>query len=130
MQKKSPRRTIFPCFGFGFGGGFVDVCGQTLDVLRPEDTVLGALPYCHPVRPLTVSWRVLNNESSIILVNLIFHFEIVQQGLVVVLCSEAGITKIAVGITPVLDTSIIVQTQFVGDDKRHLCVLQTLPEEQ
>ena len=29
-----------------------------------------------------------------------------------------------------LKTSVVIQTQFVGDDKGHLRVLQTLPEKQ
>ena len=47
-----------------------------------------------------------------------------------VLSCEASITEIAVGIPPILNTAVVVEAQFVGNNKRHLCVLQTLPEEQ
>lgn len=47
-----------------------------------------------------------------------------------VLRSEAGITKIAVSVSPITDTSVVVQAQFIGNDKRHLGILQTLPEKK
>ena len=37
----------------------------------------------------------------------IFDFEIVQEGFIVVLRGEAGIAEIAVGVSPVLKTTII-----------------------
>ena len=46
------------------------------------------------------------------------------------MCGEAGITEIAVGLTPVLDAAIVEQPQVFGNDKRHLSALQTLPEKQ
>lgn len=61
---------------------------------------------------------------------LVFHFEVVQQRLIVVLCGEAGIAEIAVGLPPVLDAAIVEQSQVYCDDKRHLSALQILPEEQ
>lgn len=36
----------------------------------------------------------------------------------------------SVDVSPVLDTSIVVQTQFLGDDKRYDTSLQALPEHQ
>ena len=60
---------------------------------------------------------------------LVFDFEIVQQDFVVVLGGEAGVAEITVGVTPVLDAAIVIETQVLGDDKRYVRALQALPEE-
>ncbi len=40
----------------------------------------------------------------------IFDFEIVQQGFVMILGGEAGVTEIAVGVTPILQASVVEES--------------------
>ena len=47
-----------------------------------------------------------------------------------VLCGEACIAEIAVGLPPVLDAAIVEQPQVFCNDKRYLSALQTLPAKQ
>ena len=61
---------------------------------------------------------------------LVFHLKVVQQRLVMVLCGEAGVAEIAVGLPPVLNAAIVEQPQVFCDDERRNTALQTLPEEQ
>lgn len=60
----------------------------------------------------------------------VLNLKILQQGGVLILLGEAGVTQIAVGLTPVLDAAIIEETEFIRDDKRYNTVLQALPEKQ
>ena len=55
-------------------------------------------------------------------------FEVVKHRLVVVLCSQAGIEKITSDIIPLSQTSVVEHFEFIGNDKRHIAICQTLLE--
>lgn len=64
--------------------------------LRSGCTGLSLFPFVH------------KREQAIGANKLIFYHEIVQQGFVMVLGGKAGVTKIAVGVAPVLNAAVVV----------------------
>lgn len=58
------------------------------------------------------------------------NFEIPQHPFELILRRQAGVAKVAIDVTPVLDPAIVEQMQVLGDDEGDDAALQTLPEHQ
>ena len=60
----------------------------------------------------------------------ILDLEIVQQGLVIVLGCKAGVSKVAVHVSPFPETAVVEEFEFFGDDERHDTVCKAFLEHQ
>ena len=58
----------------------------------------------------------------------ILDFEIVQNGLVLVLRSKAGVHEVAIYMAPFSKAPVVVELKFLGNNERHDAVCQTLFE--
>ena len=47
----------------------------------------------------------------------VFDSEIVECGLILILCRQAGVGQIVVDVSPFTKTAIVEHLQFIGDDK-------------
>ena len=72
--------------------------------------------------------KFLNYRKVIIEVPLILYLEVIQYGFVFVLCGETGVGQVAVGLSPMLDAAVVVQTQVFCNDEWCNGHLQALPE--
>ena len=61
--------------------------------------------------------KFLNYRKVIIEVPLILYLEVIQYGFVFVLCGETGVGQVAVGLSPMLDAAVVVQTQVFCNDE-------------
>ena len=67
-------------------------------------------------------WEFQRNDS------LILDPEIVENCLVLVLCSQANVCQIAVNVPPLTKSSVIEHLQFVGDNEGNNAAVQALFE--
>lgn len=74
--------------------------------------------------------KFINYRKVIIEVPLILYLEVIQYGFVFVLCGETGVGQVAVGLSPMLDAAVVVQTQVFCNDEWCNGRLQALPEQE
>ena len=72
--------------------------------------------------------RLFTGGHSYHIVCLILNSEIVECGFILVLCGQTGVDKIAIDVSPLTQSSVIEQLQFVGDNEWNDATTQALFE--
>ena len=63
-------------------------------------------------------------------VNFSTYLKIIQQGFILILCGKTGVTKVTIGVAPLLKPPVVEQTKLLGNDERHDASLQAHPEHE